>query len=56
MKTYGSIANLQRMPTEINESTATAKARILVESDILKYLETFRISFSQISILRLIIY
>ena len=39
MYTSGSIANLQRMLTEINESGTVAKIRILVESDTVKHFE-----------------
>ena len=37
MYTSGSIANSQRMLTEINESSAIAKIRIWVESDTVKH-------------------
>ena len=37
MYTSGSIANSQRMLTEINESGAIAKIRIWVESDTVKH-------------------
>ena len=47
MYTSGSIASLQRLPTEINESGAIAKIRISVESDTVKHLKTFRIISSE---------
>ena len=37
MDTFGSIANSQRMLTEINESGAMDKVRIWVESDTVKH-------------------
>ena len=37
MRTSGSITNPQRMLTEINESGATAKIKIWVESDTAKH-------------------
>ena len=43
MYTSGSIASLQRMTPEINESGAIAEKRILVESDTVKHLKAFRI-------------
>ena len=43
MCTSGSIASLQRMLTEINESGTVAKIGISVESDTDKHLKTFRI-------------
>ena len=43
MYIFGSIANSQRMPTEINESGAIAKIRISVESDTVNRLKAFRI-------------
>ena len=42
MYIVGSIASSQRMPTEINESGAIAKIRILVKSDTVKRLKAFR--------------
>ena len=43
MYTSGSIASLQRMTPEINESGAIAEKRILVERDTVKHLKAFRI-------------
>ena len=37
MYTFGSIANLQRMLTEVNESSVITKVRIKVESDTVKH-------------------
>ena len=48
--TSGSIINSQRMLTEINEKSATAKVSIWVESYTVKHLKTFRIFSSQIKI------
>ena len=45
MCTSGSIAILQRMLTEINESGTIAKMGISVESDTDKHLKTFRIIY-----------
>ena len=50
MYTSRSIANSQRMITEINKSVAIAKVRILVESDTVKHLKTLRVSSSQMPI------
>ena len=55
MYTSGSIASLQRLPTEINESGAIAKIRISVESDTVKRLKTFRIISSEMPLSLLIL-
>ena len=43
MHTSVNIANLQKMLTKINKSGAITKIRILLKSEIVKYLKTFRI-------------
>ena len=43
MYTSVNIANLQKMLTKINKIGAITKTRVLLESDIVKYLKTFRI-------------
>ena len=53
--TSGSIADLQRMLTEIIKSGATGKVRILVESDTVKHLKTVRIISSEMSVSILIL-
>ena len=55
MYTSDSIASLQRLPTEINESGAIAKIRISVESDTVKRLKTFRIISSEMPLSLLIL-
>ena len=50
MCTSGSIASLQRMLTEINESGTVAKIGISVESDTDKHLKTFRIIYGEMPI------
>ena len=47
--TSESIANSQRVLTEINESGAIAKVAIWMESDLVKHLKTFRIISSEMS-------
>ena len=49
--TSDSIANIQRMLTEINESGAIAKVIILVEKDTVKHLKTSGTISSKISVL-----
>ena len=44
------------MLTEIKESTAIVKMRILVESDIVKHLKTFKIACSEIPVSLLVIF
>ena len=55
MYTSGSIANSQKMLTEINESGAIAKIKIWVESDTAKHLKTFRIISSEMPVSLLIL-
>ena len=45
MYTFGSIANPQRMPTEINKTCGIAKIRILMKQVIL---ETFKVELSRL--------
>ena len=55
MHTSGSIANSQRMLTEINESGSIAKLRIWVKSDTVKHLKAFKITLSKMQISLLIL-
>ena len=54
MYTSSSIANSQRMQTEINESVFIAKIRIQVENDAV-ILKTFRIIYREMKISLLIL-
>ena len=53
--TSASIALSPKMLTKVKDSGAIAKIRIWVESDTVKYLKAFRISFSEIQILLFIL-
>ena len=56
MYTFDSMARPQSMLTENNESGAIAKNWILVESDTVKCLKAFRITYSEIPTLIFILF